>query len=48
MAIRSLLIGLTLVLALVLVVLSILMVDPSQPLHQSEGLMPNQPAQQNP
>jgi hypothetical protein len=44
MAIRSLLIGLTLILALVLIILSILLVDPTQPVHQSEGLVPSQPA----
>jgi hypothetical protein len=40
MAIRPLLVGLTLVLGLVLVALSILLVDPSRPVHQSESLIP--------
>jgi hypothetical protein len=50
MAIRPLLIGLSLIFALVLVVLSILLVNPSQPLHESEGLMPSpqMPNQQSP
>ncbi|TCR82484.1 hypothetical protein [Neorhizobium sp. P12A] len=48
MAIRPLLIGLSLIFALVLVILSILLVNPSQPMRESEGLMPNQqsPSQQ--
>ena len=40
MAIRSLLIGLSLIIALVLVILSILLVDPSQPIHAPSGLIP--------
>jgi hypothetical protein len=37
------LIGLTLVLALVLIALSILLVNPVQPIHQSQSLIPAQP-----
>ncbi|HEY0121630.1 MAG TPA: hypothetical protein VGC14_07700 [Rhizobium sp.] len=50
MAIRPLLIGLALILVLVLIILSILLVDPSQPLHESESLIPPQsaPNPQNP
>jgi hypothetical protein len=42
MAIRPLLIGLTLILALVLIILSILLVNPTHPLHEPEGLVPSQ------
>jgi hypothetical protein len=42
MAIRPLLIGLTLIFALVLIILSILLVNTTQPMRQSEGLMPSQ------
>ncbi|MDE1991273.1 MAG: hypothetical protein KGI75_02170 [Rhizobiaceae bacterium] len=41
-AIRPFLIGLTLVLALVLIALSILLVNPARPIHQSDNLIPNQ------
>ena len=41
MALRPLLIGLTLILALVLVILSILLVNPTRPLHESQGLVPS-------
>jgi hypothetical protein len=41
-AIRQLLIGLTLILALVLIALSILLVNPAQPIHQSDNLIPMQ------
>ncbi|MFS8114377.1 hypothetical protein QD460_21850 [Rhizobium jaguaris] len=46
-AIRPLLIGLTLILALVLVALSILLVNPVRPIRQSDNLIPMQaePAQ---
>ncbi|WP_198929041.1 hypothetical protein [Rhizobium sp. AC27/96] len=49
-AIRPLLIGIILILALVLIALSILLVDPSQPLRQSDSLIPmhTEPAQQRP
>ncbi|MFJ6326366.1 MULTISPECIES: hypothetical protein [unclassified Rhizobium] len=49
-AIRPLLIGILLILALVLVALSILLVDPAQPFRQSESLIPmhTEPAQQRP
>ncbi|MGO4436264.1 hypothetical protein [Rhizobium sp. RAF56] len=40
MAIRSLLIGISLIAALVLIVLSILLVNPTRPMHESTGLMP--------
>ncbi|MBN8952803.1 MULTISPECIES: hypothetical protein [unclassified Rhizobium] len=39
-AIRPLLIGIILILALVLIALSILLVDPVQPFRQSESLIP--------
>ena len=39
MALRPLLIGLTLILALVLIILSILLVNPTRPLHESQGLV---------
>lgn len=39
MVIRPLLIGLTLILALILVILSILLVNPIQPMRQSESLL---------
>ncbi|NLS16821.1 hypothetical protein HGP16_09640 [Rhizobium sp. P40RR-XXII] len=39
-AIRPLLIGILLILALVLIALSILLVDPAQPVRQSESLIP--------
>ncbi|WP_167332678.1 hypothetical protein [Rhizobium freirei] len=39
-AIRPLLIGIILILSLVLIALSILLVDPVQPIHQSESLIP--------
>jgi hypothetical protein len=42
MAIRPLLIGLTLIFALVLIILSILLVNPTHPLHEPEGLVPSQ------
>jgi len=41
-AIRPLLIGLTLILALVLIALSILLVNPVHPIHQSDNLIPMQ------
>ena len=41
-AIRPLLIGLTLVLALVLIALSILLVNPVKPIRQSDNLIPMQ------
>ena len=41
-AIRPFLIGLTLILALVLIALSILLVNPVRPIHQSDSLIPNQ------
>jgi hypothetical protein len=41
MALRPLLIGLTLILALVLIILSILLVNPTAPLHESQGLVPS-------
>jgi hypothetical protein len=44
MAIRPLLIGMSLILALILVILSILLVNPAQPVHQSDGLVPTQPS----
>ncbi|MFT4002640.1 MAG: hypothetical protein QM684_27045 [Rhizobium sp.] len=49
-AIRPLLIGILLILILVLIALSILLVDPTQPLRQSDSLIPMQtePAQQRP
>ena len=49
-AIRPLLIGIILILALVLIALSILLVDPAQPLRQSDSLIPMQtePTQQRP
>jgi hypothetical protein len=49
MAIRPLLIGLTLIFALVMIILSILLVNPRQPMPQPEGLAPSQqtPNQQN-
>ncbi len=43
MAIRPLLIGLILILALVLVILSILLVEPAGPVRQSDGLVPTAP-----
>jgi hypothetical protein len=43
MAIRPLLIGLTLILALVLIILSILLVNPSHIMHQSEPFATQQP-----
>lgn len=43
MAIRPLLIGLTLILALVLIVLSILLVNPSHNIRQPEPFAPQQP-----
>lgn len=48
--IRPLLIGIILILALVLIALSILLVDPAQPLRQSDSLIPmhTEPAQQRP
>ncbi|MDK4706046.1 MULTISPECIES: hypothetical protein [unclassified Rhizobium] len=39
-AIRPLLIGILLILALVLIALSILLVDPHQPIRQSDSLIP--------
>lgn len=42
MAIRPLLIGLTLILTLVLIILSILLVNPTRPFHEPEGLVPSQ------
>jgi hypothetical protein len=39
MALRPLLIGLTLILALVLIILSILLVNPTRPLHEPQGLV---------
>ncbi|MDL2403011.1 hypothetical protein PY650_00690 [Rhizobium calliandrae] len=47
-AIRQLLVGLTLILALVLIALSILLVNPVRPIHQSDNLIPMQaePVQQ--
>lgn len=49
-AIRPLLIGILLILMLVLIALSILLVNPNQPLRQSDSLIPMQtePAQQRP
>ena len=49
-AIRPLLIGIILILALVLIALSILLVDRAQPLRQSESLIPihTEPGQQRP
>lgn len=44
MAVRPLLLGISLILALVLIVLSILLVNSPQPMHQSEGLVPTQPS----
>lgn len=44
MAVRPLLLGISLILALVLIVLSILLVNSPQPMHQSEGLVPSQPS----
>lgn len=41
MAIRSLLIGISLIVALVLIVLSILLVNPTRPMHESQSLLPN-------
>jgi hypothetical protein len=41
MALRPLLIGLTLILALVLIILSILLINPTRPLHESQGLVPS-------
>ncbi|WP_154677715.1 hypothetical protein [Rhizobium tubonense] len=41
MAIRPLLIGLTLILALVLIILSILLVNPNRPLREQPGLVPS-------
>ncbi|MFK0164741.1 hypothetical protein [Rhizobium sp. NPDC090279] len=41
-AIRPLLIGILLILTLVLIALSILLVDPVQPVRQSESLIPPQ------
>jgi hypothetical protein len=48
--IRPLLIGIILILALVLIALSILLVDPAHPLRQSDSLIPmhTEPAQQRP
>jgi hypothetical protein len=43
MAIRPLLIGLTLILALVMIVLSILLVNPSHTIHQQEPFAPQAP-----
>ncbi|AYG60981.1 hypothetical protein [Rhizobium jaguaris] len=43
-AIRPLLIGLTLILALVLVALSILLVNPVRPIRQSDNLIPCRPS----
>lgn len=43
MAIRPLLIGLTLVAALVMVILSILLVNPSQIIHQPDPFASQQP-----
>jgi len=45
MAIRSLLIGVSLIVALVLIVLSILLVNPSRPMHESQGMLPGQTQQ---
>jgi hypothetical protein len=44
MAVRPLLLGLSLIFALVLIILSILLVNSPQPMHQSEGLIPSQPS----
>ncbi|MBB4567965.1 hypothetical protein [Rhizobium leucaenae] len=41
-AIRPFLIGIILVLALVLIALSILLVNPVKPIHQSDNLIPMQ------
>lgn len=41
-AIRPFLIGLTLILVLVLIALSILLVNPTQPVRQSDSLIPMQ------
>lgn len=43
MAIRPLLIGLTLVVALVLIILSILLVDTSRPMMEPGAFSPSQP-----
>lgn len=43
MAIRPLLIGLTLILALVMIILSILLVNPTHTVRQSDPLAPQPP-----
>ena len=43
MAIRPLLIGLTLILALVMIILSILLVNPTHNVHQADPLAPQPP-----